>query len=155
MNDEVSVNTIRFAITVTKITGGLLLNGMKKFIYNCRHGEGQGKQSVRKLVKQGQGASSMEVSGESMHQFKRIANKYGVDFAIVKDKTTDPSHFTVFFKAKDMDAIAAVVKEYSAKVVKLDGAEKKPSILGRLKELKERAATIPHKVREKIRENSR
>ena len=93
----------------------------------------------------------MEVSGESIRTFKRIANKYGVDFAIVKDKTADPPRFTCFFKAKDMDAITAVVKEYSAKVVKLQG-KPKPSLLKELKKVKDEIAKAPRKIKEKFKE---
>jgi len=84
--------------------------------------------TVKQLVKQGQGASSMEVSGESMRTFKRIANKYGVDFAIVK--------------------------EYSAKVVKREQKEK-PSLIKQLRKLKEEIAKRPRKVKEKFKENVR
>ena len=115
---------------------------------------GKGKQTVKQLIKQGQGASSMEVSGESIRSFKRIANKYGVDFAIVKDKTADPPRYTCFFKAKDMDAITAVVKEYSAKVVKMQGKQK-PSLLKELKKLKDEIAKAPRKIKEKFKENVR
>ena len=96
----------------------------------------------------------MEVSGESVRTFKKIANKYGVDFAIVKDKTADQPRFTCFFKAKDMDAITSVVKEYSAKVVKLQD-KPKPSLLMELKKLKEEIAKAPRKVKEKFKENVR
>ena len=157
MNEEVSQKTVRFAINTGKVTGRVLWKCLKAYI---RHRQkkrltaGKGEQTVKQLVKQGQGASSMEVSGESIRDFKRIANKYGVDFAIVKDKTADPPRYTCFFKAKDMDAITAVVKEYSAKVVKLQ-ARPKPSLLKELKKLKDEIAKAPRKVKEKFKENVR
>ena len=157
MNEEVSQKTVRFAINTGKVTGRVLWKCLKAYI---RHRQkkrltaGKGEQTVKQLVKQGQGASSMEVSGESIRDFKRIANKYGVDFAIVKDKTADPPRYTCFFKAKDMDAITAVVKEYSAKVVKLQ-ARPKPSLLKELKKLKDEIAKAPCKVKEKFKENVR
>ncbi|MBQ9305600.1 PcfB family protein [Butyrivibrio sp.] len=157
MNEEVSQKTVRFAINTGKVTGRVLWKCLKAYI---RHRQkkrltaGKGEQTVKQLVKQGQGASSMEVSGESIRDFKRIANKYGVDFAIVKDKTADPPRYTCFFKAKDMDAITAVVKEYSAKVVKLQ-AKPKPSLLKELKKLKDEIAKAPRKVKEKFKENVR
>lgn len=155
MNDDVSEKAILLAVKVTSLTGSFLVRGLKKFVHYCADTEGKGKQSVKQLVKQGQGASSVEVSGESMRKFKRIARKYGVDFAIVKNKDSDPLRYTVFFKAKDMDAITAVVKEYSAKVVKMKDAEKKPSIVAQLHELKAKISRMPQKVKEKIRENVR
>ena len=157
MNEEVSQKTVRFAINTGKVSGRVLLNCLKAYLRhrkNKKFTAGKGKQTVKQLIKQGQGASSMEVSGESIRTFKKIANKYGVDFAIVKDKTADPPRFTCFFKAKDMDAITAVVKEYSAKVVKLQG-KPKPSLLKELKKLKDEIAKAPRKVKEKFKENVR
>ena len=157
MNEEVSQKTVRFAINTGKVTGRVLWKCLRAYLrhrQNKKLTAGKGKQTVKQLIKQGQGASSMEVSGESIRDFKRIANKYGVDFAIVKDKTADPPRFTCFFKAKDMDAITAVVKEYSAKVVKLQG-KPKPSLLKELKKLKDEIAKAPRKVKEKFKENVR
>ena len=157
MNEEVSQKTVRFAINTGKVTGRVLWKCLKAYIRHRQKKKltaGKGEQTVKQLVKQGQGASSMEVSGESIRDFKRIANKYGVDFAIVKDKTADPPRYTCFFKAKDMDAITAVVKEYSAKVVKLQ-AKPKPSLLKELKKLKDEIAKAPRKVKEKFKENVR
>ena len=53
-----------------------------------------------------------------------------------------------------MDAITAVVKEYSAKVVKMQGKQK-PSLLKELKKLKDEIAKAPRKVKEKFKENVR
>lgn len=157
MNEEVSQQTVQFAVNTGKVTGRVLWRCLKAYLrhrQNRKLTAGKGKQTVKQLIKQGQGASSMEVSGESIRTFKRIANKYGVDFAIVKDKTADPPRYTCFFKAKDMDAITAVVKEYSAKVVKLQ-AKPKPSLLKELKKLKDEIAKAPRKIKEKFKENVR
>ena len=157
MNEEVSKETVNFAANSAKVTGRFLLNCLRAYLrhrQNKKMTAGKGEQTVKQLIKQGQGASSMEVSGESIKDFKRIANKYGVDFAIVKDKTIDPPRYTCFFKAKDVDAITAVVKEYSAKVVKLQ-AKPKPSLLKELARLKEEIAKKPRRVKEKFKENVR
>ena len=157
MNEEVSAKYIRFCYQVGKVSGRAMIRGLiafLKYLEQQSKAPKHGKMTVKQLVKQGQGASSMEVSGESIRTFKRIANKYGVDFAIVKDKTADPPRYTCFFKAKDMDAITAVVKEYSAKVVKLQGKQK-PSLLKELKKLKDEIAKAPRKVKEKFKENVR
>ena len=157
MNEEVSKEAVNFAANSAKVTGRFLLNCLRAYLrhrQNKKMTAGKGEQTVKQLIKQGQGASSMEVSGESIKDFKRIANKYGVDFAIVKDKTIDPPRYTCFFKAKDLDAITAVVKEYSAKVVKLQG-KSKPSLLKELARLKEEIAKKPRRVKEKFKENVR
>ena len=117
----------------------------------------KGKQSVKELIGQGQGVSSMDIGDSGIKDFKKIANKYGVDFAIVKDKDVEPPRYTVFFKAKDADAITQILKEYAAKQTKKKekAADKKPSILQKLKKFKEKVAAMPRKDKEKRKEQER
>ena len=117
----------------------------------------KGKQSVKELIGQGQGVSSMDIGDSGIKDFKKIANKYGVDFAIVKDKDVEPPRYTVFFKAKDADAITQILKEYAVKQTKKKekAAEKKPSILQKLKKFKEKVAAMPRKDKEKRKEQER
>ena len=117
----------------------------------------KGKQSVKELIGQGQGVSSMDIGDSGIKDFKKIANKYGVDFAIVKDKNADPPLYTVFFKAKDADAIKQILKEYAAKQMKKKekATEKKPSILQKLKKFKEKVASMPRKDKERRKEQER
>lgn len=109
-----------------------------------------GKQSVKTLIRQGQGVSSIPLADEGMKDFQKIAKKYGVDFAVVKDKKASPPVYTVFFKAKDTDAITRILQDYSAKQVKKPSVEK-TSVLEKLKKFKEIVAAIPKKVAEKRR----
>ena len=105
----------------------------------------KGEQSVKELISQGQGVSSMPMGDSGVRDFKKICKKYGVDFAIVKDKNEHPPVYTVFFKAKDADAITNVLKEYSAKQMKKQAKKERPSILEKLKEFKDIVAKIPKK----------
>ena len=41
-----------------------------------------------------------------------VARKYNVDFAVKKDKTTEPPKYLVFFKGRDADAVAQAFKEF-------------------------------------------
>ena len=77
--------------------------------------EHHGKQTVRELVGQGAGVSSIEISDKNIKDFEGVARKYGVDFAVTKDKTTIPPKYIVFFKGRDTDAITQAFKEYSYK----------------------------------------
>ena len=152
MTDEVSRDTVRLVIKTGKVTAKALWKGLCLAVRLYKHHRETGKQSVKTLVRQGQGATSMEVSGERMRTFKRIARKYGVDFAIVKDKSSDPVRYNCFFKAKDMDAITAVVKEYSAKVVKREQRKEKPSLLEKLHKIKDEIAKNPRREKVKYKE---
>lgn len=160
MNEEVAQESIRFACNSTKVTVRFLINALKAYLAHrekVKNTPIKGKQTVKQLVQQNQGVTSLEVSGESMRTFKKLAGKYGVDFAIVKDKSADKDkpRYTVFFKARDTDAIQAVLNEYTAKIVKKTKDRERPSTLEKLKRLKEEIAKRPKKVAEKMKENVR
>lgn len=169
MNEEVSDRTVRVAVRVTEISLRHILRCLKEWAREQRNKRLnkksidkskeviKGKQSVKELIGQGQGVSSMEIGDSGIRDFKKIANKYGVDFAIVKDKDVDPPKYTVFFKARDADAITQVLKEYAAKQTKRKKAAEKerPSILQKLKKFKEKVASMPRKDKEKRKELDR
>ena len=114
----------------------------------------KGKQSVRTLIRQGQGVSSVPLADEGLKDFQKIAKKYGVDFAVVKDKNVNPPVYTIFFKAKDMDAVTKILQDYSEKQMRKP-SKVKQSVLGKLKKFKEIVADIPKKAVEKKKERSR
>ena len=105
-----------------------------------------GKQSVKELIGQNQGVSRMPIGDASIREFEREARKYGVDFAVTKDKTVSPPQYTVFFKARDADALQQIADSLVAKQM---NAQKKPSILKQLTKLKDLVASLPSKVRNK------
>ena len=137
-----------------------LSDAVKKPVKAAGHAIGQkihpteGKQSVKTLIRQGQGVSSIPLADEGLKDFQKIAKKYGVDFAVVKDKNSEPQIYTVFFKAKDQDAITRILDDYSAKQIKKSSVEK-TSVMEKLKKFKEIVAAIPKKVAEKKKERSR
>ena len=45
---------------------------------------GVGEMKVKDLIRKDQGAQAIDIDGAGLGDFKKIANKYGVDFAIVK-----------------------------------------------------------------------
>lgn len=167
MQEEVENRSVQFAVRSTKVTAEVLLKAFKAW-WQHRHNKHQmkqlhkddpvhGKQTVKELIGQGDGVKSMPIGDEGIKQFKRIAGKYGVDFAIVKDKNAENPQYTVFFKAKDEDAILQVLKDYASKRMKnkAEQALERPSILEQLKALKELVSKIPHKVHDRWKEPQR
>ena len=75
-----------------------------------------------------------------------------MDFAVKKDKTASPPRYLVFFKARDADALTAVLKEVTFRTMQ---REKRPSILKQLKKFQAIAASIPGKIRNKEKERTR
>ena len=71
----------------------------------------RGKQKVSDLIGNGEKVNTIEIP-EDIKAFKRVAKKYGVDFAIKKDKSVDPPKYIVFFKAKDTDVLKECFKDY-------------------------------------------
>lgn len=153
MQEEVESRTVTLAISTTRMTANLLKSAISKYLAyrkeKAREGPVKpcGKQSVKQLVGQDQGVSNIEITDRNIKDFERIARKYGVDFALKKDKTGDIPKYLVFFKARDADALTAAFKEYTAKT---DRKKEKPSVLKKLRRFKEQAADIDTpKVRKK------
>ena len=68
----------------------------------------------------------------------------------MKDQNVMLPKYTVFFKAKDADALTSAFEEFTNRKLK---AKEKPSVLEQLNKLKELvAAILPDKVRHKSQE---
>lgn len=165
MQEEVEKKSVHLAVTTTKVSARVLMKALRAYVNHLKKKSAQkaykkdenikGEQSVKDLIGQGQGVSSMDVGDSGIRDFKRIANKYGVDFAIVKDKDATPPKYTCFFKAKDADAILKVMDEYTKKQVKKKDRTQRPSVLEKLKKFKDIVAKTPRKEKEKKKEQER
>ena len=158
MQEEVENRTINLAISTTRLTARSVIAGIRKYLQHrekvkarkgIRDTAVHGKQSVKQLLGQNQGATNVEIDKDGIRDFERLARKYGVDFAVRKDKSVDPPRYLVFVRSKDADALDAICKEHQARLLTKD---KKPSVLAQLKKFKEMVAAIPRKVREKKQE---
>ena len=157
MQEEVENRTVNLAISTTKLTLRTIISGIRKYLQhrekvkakNGRDPAVHGKQSVKKLLGQNQGAANAEIEKEGIKDFERLAKKYGVDFAVRKDKTVDPPRYFVFVRAKDADALDAICKEHQARSMTKD---RKPSVLAQLSKFKNLVASVPKKIREKKQE---
>ena len=157
MQEEVENRTVNLAISTTKLTLRTIISGIRKYLQHREKVKAKkgrdpavhGKQSVKKLLGQNQGASNAEIEKEGIKDFERLAKKYGVDFAVRKDKTVDPPRYFVFVRAKDADALDAICKEHQARSMTKD---RKPSVLAQLSKFKNLVASVPKKIREKKQE---
>lgn len=133
MQEETTQKTIALAIKTSKLTASVLQKAMKMYLEHQKHKEpSYGKIPVKKLVGHGAGAKSIEVTDDNIKAFERVARKYNVDFAVKRDKTTEPPKYLVFFKGKDADVIAQAFKEF----VKVnEKKQQRPSLRQKLKGL--------------------
>ena len=110
----------------------------------------RGKQSMRQLMSYGAKLTNIKISDGNIKSFDKVARKYGIDYSLKRDDSTDPPKYHVFFKAKDVDVMTAAFKEYAGVSLK---QTKKPSLLKKLTKAKERAAK--HRERTRVKQKDR
>lgn len=158
MQEDVENRAVALSIKATKLTSKMLEAAIKKALAEMEKRQKspavyKGKQSVKHLVQQGAGVSNIEITDGNIKSFERVARKYGIDFALKKDMSTQPPKYLVFFKSKDADALTAAFREYSGKVLK-NQAKNKPFIHKQLVKLqdvlKEMTTSLSHNKQQEV-----
>ena len=162
MQEEVESRTVAITTSAAKFTGRLFKAAICKYLEHRKNVKTQkankaraspvvshGKQTVKQLIGQNQGVSTVESNDPDIKAFDRIARKYGVDYAVKKIKTPDKPKFVIFFKARDADALTQAFNEYANKVAV---RENRPSVIQKLKILTER---VQNKVLERSKDRQR
>ena len=128
MQEEVTQKTIALSMKTGKLTAQALQAALKKYLQHRAKGPKlhHGRQSLKQLKAHGAALTNIEVTEANIGAFKPCAKKYGVDFTLRKDKTTQPPHYIVIFKAKDADNLEQAFREFTAKTL---SKEQRPSIL--------------------------
>ena len=147
MQEEVENRTVTLVISATKLTGRVLKAAVAKFLAHQKAKIAEkkragpvkptGKQTVKQLIGQNQGVSNIEITDPSIKEFEKIARKYGVDYAVKKDRSSSPPKYLIFFKGRDADALTAAFTEYTGKKVKKAEKTERPSVLAKLNQFKE------------------
>ena len=149
MQEEVENRTLTLVVSGTKFTGRLFKAAISKYMAHRREKKlekqrsrdspvtPKGKQTVKQLIGQNQGVSNIEINDPSIRDFERIARKYGVDYAVKKDRSASLPKYLIFFKARDADALTAAFSEYTQKKVKKADRSERPSVLEKLAQFKE------------------
>ena len=140
MQEEVTRKTIALAIKTAKLDGKVLQAALWKLLQlyrKTRDTPHRGKQTLKQLMRHGTGVSNIEITDPSIKEFEKIARKYGVDYAVKKDRSTSPPKYLIFFKARDADALTAAFTEYTGKKVKKAEKTERPSVLAKLNQFKE------------------
>ena len=117
MQEEVENRTLTLVVSGTKFTGRLFKAAITKYLAHRKEKKLQkqksrdtpviphGKQTVKQLIGQNQGVSNIEITDPSIKEFEKIARKYGVDYAVKKDRSSSPPKYLIFFKGRDADAL--------------------------------------------------
>ena len=125
MQEEVTQKTVTFCIRTTKITADLLRKVLAAYLRHHKQKSvekkaqknqpKQGKVTVKELAKQNAGMVNIEITNKNIKSFERYARKYGINYALKKDKSKEPPVYLVFFKGRDQDALNAAFREFSQK----------------------------------------
>lgn len=144
MQEDVENRSVSLVIRTGKLTVQTLKNAISKYLLYRRNKRlhktpmpdviPRGKQTVKQLVGQNQGVSNIEVTEKNIKSFDRVARKYGVDYAVKKDRSVSPPKYLVFFKARDTDALTAAFQEFTAKTLR---KKEKSSVRTRLTQFRE------------------
>ena len=161
MQEEVENRTVNLAVSTTKLTARNLIRAFRWYLMHrdrkrlnkqMKHPFKEGKQSVEDLLKAGVSTDKIELPDGSAKDFCKTAKKFGVDYAIREDKTSDPPRYVVFFKGKDTEVLDQVVKEYNAKA---NEKQKKQSVREELKAEKQKAKAEAKENRAKAKEKAK
>lgn len=110
----------------------------------------KGKQTIKQLMDQGAQLTNIPITDDNIKSFDRVARKYGIDYSLKKDVSTDPPRYMVFFKAKDVDVMTAAFKEYAG--VSMKQKVKKPSVKKKLAKAVQRKAKHRQRVKQKTKD---
>ena len=160
MQEEVNDRTIALAVRTTKMTAdvlrlslmALLRSKHYKRIYSAKQShndQSHGRQSLRKLMKDGSQISNIEITDDNIRSFERVARKYNIAYSLKKDVSVDPPRFLVFFKAKDVDIMAAAFKEYTG--LSLNKDQERLPVRQRLEKAVDRTINHRERVRSKVK----
>lgn len=151
MHEEVNEKTISLCIKGGKISASILKASLTKLLSAMEKQKSKkqqavqrdtavqkkGKQSLKTLMAQGSQLTNIEVTDNNIKSFDRVARKYGIDYSLKKDRSTEPPRYLVFFRAKDVDVMTAAFKEYTGISMK---KSKKTSIRKKLAIARDRVA---------------
>ena len=160
MQEEVENRTVAITTSAAKFTGRLFKAAICKYLEHRKISKANkaranpvvphGKQTVKQLIGQNQGVSTVESNDPDIKAFDRIARKYGVDYAVRKVRTPDKPKYVIFFKARDSDALKQAFSEYADRVT--TQKERKPSVLQKLRDY---VAVVQNRVLERSKDKQK
>ena len=139
MQEQINEKTVALSIKTAKLTAEVLQKAIRKMLSAKKNKAPKiykGKRTLKHLMKQNTGVSSMEITDANIKAFEPVAKKYGIDYSLKKVKGEEPPRYLVFFKGRDVDVMTEAFKEFAAKKL---SREKKPSIRKALAAFKEKA----------------
>ena len=157
-HEQINDKCVALSMRGSKVTGRMLAKAMMATLrFGGKMGRklttSHGEQSLKSLSKKGAALTDIEISGDNIGTFRKVARKYNIDFALKKDSSQDPPRWVVFFEAKNDKAMQSAFNEYAKATLKQKS--KKGSMLDKLDKNKELARSAPEKVIERVKDKSK
>lgn len=103
---ELGEQTVQVEYRAARITGRMLLRIMETLLHRLtaqREGIVRGEQSMKQLNHHDRALESVTITDRDMKAIRRELNRYGVDYAIMKEPGSDTHK--LFFKGRDVQQI--------------------------------------------------
>ncbi len=168
MEDEVNERVVSVAFSAARFTATTLARALTQIIAADRARSARraqtrvmaderprhGKMTLRELNEQNAGAVSIEVNEGNIKSFDRVARKYGIDYAVKKDKTCEPPKYFVFFKARDQESMMSAFKEFVDLNTRRQNRKNFKDVIGNFKEMAKSVNKQFDKVKNRHQEQS-
>ena len=105
------------------------------------------KMSLKAIHKGNEEIKVLDIKTDGVRDFEKYARKYGVKYAIERDKATNPPTYYIFFKAKDAEVINCALNHFVKD--QMERAEKKVGIKEILAKCLEQVKQQPKKTKNK------
>ena len=160
MQDEINEKCVMLVINGGKISERILRDAItqsmrwmdkNKTAIN-RESTYRGRISIRRLSQRGE-LSNIEITSKNIRAFESTARKYGVSYALKKDRSREPPRYLVFFKAKDAAQMEAAFKEFTGRT--MHRKRDRLSIRSRLMEKMAESREAPQKEKTQQRERDK
>lgn len=141
----IAERTAQKAISITLKSGKISIKVLLALIHGLirnANAPKHGKQSIKNLNKHNTALSSMEFESVQIKQLCSDLKKYGVDFSVMKDKTT--GGVVVWFKGRDAEQIHSALKDYIAD--KLKQSKDKTSIHNTVQDIQKQTQNQSNKI---------
>jgi len=161
MQEQVNEKTVALSTRSARMTAHVLEKMIRAYLQHRRNIKNKkgikphktGQKSIKTLTRDGSSIADVEISGDNIGSFKKIARKYNIDFALKKvvDSKSEQNlpaqapRWVVFFKSKDDRAIDSAFREYSK--ISLAQKPRKSSLLTRISKFKEVVKLQPEPVK--------
>lgn len=107
--------TIALTVQAEKITSDIFKSALNEFLSG--NSQKKGRMTFRQLEnKSPSGLEKIEVNSRNIGDFLDTARKYDVDYALKRDKSTNPPTYHIFFSTGKTDNFKKAFSEYANKI---------------------------------------